>query len=77
MDRYRLTNNRKRYYCLTPVSKPKKYIYKNLDHENVSDNKIFRKSIKPLISEKAPHIVKLRRPSKTLIKAKMIILQQI
>ena len=39
-------------YCLTLVTKAKKDYYNNLDHENVTDDKTFWKSIKPLFSEK-------------------------
>ena len=66
MDRSRLRNrflktrsnedkkayNTQRNYCLTLVRKAKKDYYNNLDHENVTDNKTFWKSIKPFFSEK-------------------------
>ena len=66
MDRSRLRNkflktrsqegkkayNTKRNYCLTLIRKAKKDYYNNLDHENVTDNKTFWKSVKPLFSEK-------------------------
>ena len=66
MDRSRLRNkflktgsnedkrayNKQSNYCLMLVRKAKKDYYNNLDHENVSDNKTFLKSIKPLFSEK-------------------------
>ena len=39
-------------YCLTLVRKAKKDYYNNLDHENVTDNKTFWKSIKLCFSEK-------------------------
>ena len=45
--------NTQRNYCLTLVTKAKKDYYNNLDHENVTDNKTFWKSIKPLFSEKS------------------------
>ena len=44
--------NTQRNYCLTLVRKAKKDYYNNLDHENVTDNKTFWKSIKPFFSEK-------------------------
>ena len=65
MDRSRLGNksnksnedkksyNTQRNYCLTIVRKAKNDYYNNLDHENVTDNKTFPKSIKPLFSEKS------------------------
>ena len=46
------TYDTQRNYCLTLVRKPKKDYYNNLDHENVTDNKAFWKSIKPFFSEK-------------------------
>ena len=66
MDRSRLRNkvlktrsnedkkayNTQRNYCLTMVRKAKKDYYNNLDHENVTDYKIFWKSIKHFFSEK-------------------------
>ena len=66
MDRSRLRNkflktrsnedkkayNTQRNYCLTLVRKTKKDYYNNLDHENVTDNKTFWKSIKLCFSEK-------------------------
>ena len=66
MDRSRLRNkflktranedkrsyNKQRNYCLILVWKAKKDYQNNLDYKNITDNKIFWKSIKPL-SEKA------------------------
>ena len=66
MDRSRLRNkflktrsnedkrayNTQRNYCLTLVRKFKKDYCNNLDHEDVTDNKTFWKSVKPLFSEK-------------------------
>ena len=46
--------NTQRNYCLTLFRKAKKDYYNNLDHENVTDNETFWKSIKPLVSEKGP-----------------------
>ena len=40
-------------YCLALVKKAKKDYYNNLENENVTDNKTFWKSIKPLFSEKS------------------------
>ena len=39
--------NTQRNYCLTLVRKAKKYYFNKQDHENVTDNKTFRKSVKP------------------------------
>ena len=44
--------NTQRNYCLTLVRKAKKDYYNNLDHENVTDNKTFWKSIKPFFLKK-------------------------
>ena len=44
--------NTQRNYCLTLVRKAKKYYFNKQDHENVTDNKTFWKSIKPFFSEK-------------------------
>ena len=52
-------------YCLTLVRKAKKDYYNNLDHENVTDNKTFRKSIKPFFLKKAQLIIKLHWSSKS------------
>ena len=80
MDRSRLRNkflktrsnegkkahNTQRNYCLTLVRKAKKdYYYNNLDHENITDNKTFWKSIKPFFLKKARLIIKLHWSSKT------------
>ena len=79
MDRSRLRNkflktrsnedkkayNTQRNYCLTLVRKAKKDYYNDLDHENVTNNKTFWKSIKPFFSEKGYLIIKLHWSSKT------------
>ena len=57
--------NTQRNYCLTLVRKAKKDYYNNLDHENVTNNKTFWKSIKPFFSEKGYLIIKLHWSSKT------------
>ena len=44
--------NVQKNYCLTQVRKAQKSYYNNLDLENVTDNKNFWKSTKPLFSEK-------------------------
>ena len=46
------TYNTQRNYRLTLVRKAKKDYYNNLDHENVTDNKTFWKSIKPFFLKK-------------------------
>ena len=57
--------NTQRNYCLTLVRKAKKDYYNNLDHENVTDNKTFWKSIKPFFLKKARLMIKLHWSSKT------------
>ena len=42
----------KRSYCVSLVTKSKKLYYSNLDEKNVTDNKTFRKTIKPFLSDK-------------------------
>ena len=73
MDRSRLRNgflktrsnedkkayNTQRNYCLTLVRKAKKDYYNNLEHQNVTDNKIFGKSIKSFFLNKARLVIKL------------------
>ena len=41
-----------RNYCVSLLRKTKKVYYENLDERNVSDNKIFWKTVKPSLSEK-------------------------
>ena len=79
MDRSRLRNkflktrsnedkkayNTQKNSCLTLVRKTKKDYYNNLDHENVTNNKTFWKSIKSFFSEKGYLIIKLHWSSKT------------
>ena len=57
--------NTQRNYCLTLVRKAKKGYDNNLDHENITDNKTFWKSIKPFFLKKARLIIKLHWSSKT------------
>ena len=84
MDRSRLRNkflktrshedkkayNTQRNHCLKLVTKANKYYYNNLDHQNVTDNKTFWKSIKSLSSEKGstPNKIKLVPQDLTLDK---------
>ena len=82
MDRSRLRNkflktrpnedkraySTQRNYCLTLVRKAKKYCYNSLDHENVTYNKTFWKSIKPLFSQKSSTHNKI-----TLVKQDLIL----
>ena len=57
--------NKQRSYCLTLVRKAKKDYYNNLDHQNVTDNKTFWKSIQPFFLKKARLIINLHWSSKT------------
>ena len=44
--------SKQRNYCVSLVRKSKKLYYSNLDEKNVTDNKTFRKTIKPFLSDK-------------------------
>ena len=73
MDRSRLRNrflktrsnedkkayNTQRNYCLTLVRKAKKDYHNNLEHQNVTDNKVLGKSIKSFFLNKARLVIKL------------------
>ena len=43
---------KQRNYCVSLLRKTKKAYYKNLDETKVSDNKLFWKTVKLLLSEK-------------------------
>ena len=43
---------KQRNYCVSLLRKTKKTYYENLDERNVSDNKLFWKTVKPPLSEK-------------------------
>ena len=45
--------NRQRNYCVPLLRKSKRGYYKNLSIKNVTDNKLFWKSVKPLLSDKS------------------------
>ena len=45
--------NRQRNYCVSLLRKSKKGYYENLNIKNVTDNKLFWKSVKPLLSDKS------------------------
>ena len=45
--------NRQRNYCVSPLRKFKRRYYENLNIKNVTDNKLFWKSVKPLLSDKS------------------------
>ena len=45
--------NRQRNYCVSLLRKSKRGYYENLNIKNVTDNKLFWKSVKPLLSDKS------------------------
>ena len=45
--------NRQRNYCVSLLRKSKGGYYENLNIKNVTDNKLFWKSVKPLLSDKS------------------------
>ena len=45
--------NRQRNYCVSLLQKSKKGYYENLNIKNITDNKLFWKSVKPLLSDKS------------------------
>ena len=45
--------NRQKNYCVSLLRKSKRGYYKNLNIKNVTDNKLFWKSVKPLLSDKS------------------------
>ena len=45
--------NRQRNYCVSLLRNSKKGYYENLNIKNVTDNKLFWKSVKPLLSDKS------------------------
>ena len=52
--RNKLANNRQRNYCVSLTRKSKRDCYSNLDNRNVTDNKLFWKTVKPFFSDKGP-----------------------
>ena len=44
--------NRQRNYCVSLLRKSKRGYYENLNIKNVTDNELFWKSAKPLLSDK-------------------------
>ena len=45
--------NRQRNYCVSLFRKSKRGYYENLNIKNITDNKLFWKSVKPLLSDKS------------------------
>ena len=45
--------NRQRNYCVSLLQKSKRRYYENLNIRNVTNNKLFLKSVKPLPSDKS------------------------
>ena len=44
---------KQRNYCVSLLRRSKTEYYENLNIKNVTDNKLFRKSVKPLLSDKS------------------------
>ena len=44
--------NIQRNYCVSLIQKTKRDYYSNLNHEQVTDNKIFWKTVKPFFTDK-------------------------
>ena len=49
-----LAYNHQRDYCVPLIHKSKRNYYNTLDNRNVTDNKLFWKTVKPLFSDKGP-----------------------
>ena len=45
--------NRQRNYCVSPLRKSRRGYFENLNITNVTDDKLFWKSVKPLLSDKS------------------------
>ena len=50
----KLAYNRQRNYCVSLTRKSKRDYYNNLDIRNVTENKLFWKTVKPFFSNKGP-----------------------
>ena len=50
----KLTYNHQRNYCVSLTYRSKSDYYNNLDNRNVTDNKLFWKSVEPFFSDKGP-----------------------
>ena len=50
----KLAYNRQRNYCVSLTRKSKRDYCNNLDNRDVTDNKLFWKTIKPFFSDKGP-----------------------
>ena len=64
----KLADNHQRNYCVLLTCKSKRDYYSNLDNRNVTDNKLFWKTVKPFSSDKGPTRQKI-----TLIESDKII----
>ena len=50
----KLAYNRQRNYCVSLTCKLKRHYCNNLDNRNVTDNKLFWRTVKPFFSDKGP-----------------------
>ena len=69
----KLAYNRQRNFCVQLTIKSKKDYYNNLDNMNVTDNKLFWKTVKPFFSGKVPmrkksHLLKMTKLLATIKK---------
>ena len=53
IEENKILYNRQRNYCVSLLRKSKRRYYENLNIKNVTDNKLFWKSVKPLLSNKS------------------------
>ena len=58
---------RQRNLCLNLLRKTKKSFYKNLDEKQVADNKVFRKNVRPSLSDKSVNSSKITLVEKNSI----------
>ena len=50
----KLAYNHQRNYCVFLIRKSKRNYYNNFDNRNVTNNKLFLKTVKPFFSDKGP-----------------------
>ena len=52
-EKNKILYNRQKNYCVSLLQKSKRGCYENLNIKNVTDNKLFWESVKPLLSDKS------------------------
>ena len=50
---------KQRNYCVSLLTKSKREYYSNLDVKNITENKTFRKTVKPFLSDKVTSTQKI------------------